>query len=338
MTTLHTDTTGLPEPFRNVPRIGMGCWAIGGPFRAGEADLGWAGTDDVNSLAALEAAWNAGVRVFDTADVYGAGHSEALLGDFLRGRDGAVVVSKFGHAFDAKTREMTGERSDPDYARSAIAASRKRMGRDRIDVVLLHLNDLALGEARPLFDTLDELRAKGWIGAYGWSTDFPASVDAMGGRDGFVAVEHAANVLIATPTMNGVAERSGTAQLVRSPLAMGLLTGKYAGGERIAADDVRNFSGGWNDWFTDRAASSHHLERLAAVRDLLTVGGRTLAQGALCWLLAHSPLMVPVPGAKNAAQAEENAGAIALGPLAPEIMDEIETVLDRPPEGPPRAR
>lgn len=333
-----TRETFRPHPFADLPRIGMGCWAIGGPFRSGEADLGWAGTDDASSLAALEAAWDGGVRIFDTADVYGAGHSETLLGGFLKGRDGAVVVTKFGHVFDPDAKRMTGERSDPDYVRAAIDASRRRLDRDRIEVVLLHLNDLPVEEAEPVFDALDDLRAAGSIGAYGWSTDFPASAGAMGAREGFVAIEHAANVLIATPSMNASTAGHGLAQLVRSPLAMGLLTGKYASGTRIAPDDVRNFSGGWNDWFTDLAASPHHLERIAAVRDLLTTGGRTLAQGALGWLLAHSPRAVPIPGAKNSRQAEENAGAIALGPLPRAVMDEIETVLARPPEGAPRMR
>ncbi|MEM7710066.1 MAG: aldo/keto reductase [Pseudomonadota bacterium] len=326
------------DPFAGLPRIGMGCWAIGGPFRAGDADVGWSGTDDVNSRAALEAAWEAGIRVFDTADVYGAGHSETLLGAFLRSRPDAVVVSKFGHAFDPATKQMTGERRDPAYVRAAIDASRKRLDRDCVDVVLLHLNDLRAETAEPLFDALDGLRAEGWIGACGWSTDFPASVAAIGRREAFVAVEHAANVLLSTPAMDAVAERHGIAQLIRSPLAMGLLSGKYGGGERIAPDDVRNFSDGWNDWFTDRAATPRHAAKIAAIRDLLTTGGRTPAQGALSWLLAATPRALPVPGAKTAAQAEENAGALVHGPLPEDVMAKVERVLDRPPEGPPRAR
>ena len=326
------------DPFADLPRIGMGCWAIGGPFRAGDADVGWSGTDDVNSQAALDAAWDAGIRVFDTADVYGAGHSETLLGGFLDDRPDALVVSKFGHAFDPATKRMTGERGDPGYVRTAVEASRVRLRRDRVDVVLLHLNDLPVEDAGPLFDALEDLREDGWIGAYGWSTDFPASVETMAPRDGFVAVEHAANVLIATPAMDAVARQCGIAQLIRSPLAMGLLTGKYGAGERIAPDDVRNFSDGWNDWFTGRAATPRHAETIADIRDLLTTGGRTLAQGALCWLLAATPRALPLPGAKTAAQAEENAGALTHGPLPGDIMAEIEHVLDRLPEGPPRAR
>ena len=338
MTGTEATTSGLVRPFANLPRIGMGCWAIGGPFFADEANLGWAGTDDQKSRGALQAAWDAGVRLFDTADVYGAGHSEKLLGAFVKGRTGAVVVSKFGNAFDETTKQMTGQRHDPDSVRNAIDASRKRLEMDCIDVVLLHLNDLSLDQSKPVFDTLDDLRDRGWIGAFGWSTDFHDRADAEGQRDGFVAVEHADNVLIGTRAMNQAADRHGLAQLVRSPLAMGLLTGKYDRGQRIQSDDVRNFSAGWNDWFTEQVGSPHHMRKIAAVRELLTSGGRTLAQGALCWLLARSPRMFPIPGAKDATQAEENAAAMAHGPLSGDIMDEIEALLDRPPEGPPRPR
>ena len=328
----------LPHPFSDLPPIGMGCWAAGGAFRSGDVQLGYANTNDRDSRAALEAAWDAGVRVFDTASVYGAGHSERLVGEVLGARPDAVIVTKFGYAFDERTREMGGERLDPVAIRDTIDGSRRRLGRDRLDVVLLHVNELAEGAAVPVFDTLDALRSEGAIECYGWSTDFPASVERFGARDGFVAVQHAANVLLDAPSMDAAARRHALAQMIRSPLAMGLLGGAYDASRTIAADDVRNHSGGWNDWFQDRRAGPEHTRRIAAVRDLLTVGGRTLAQGALGWLLARTPRAVPVPGARNAAQATENAGALAHGPLPAPIMDEIERVLQRPPEGPPRAR
>ncbi|MEM7567792.1 MAG: aldo/keto reductase [Pseudomonadota bacterium] len=334
-----TDTiTALPAPFDGAPRIGMGCWAIGGLFRFGEAVAGYAGANDSDARAALEASWEAGVRVFDTAAVYGTGHSEDLIGSVIADRPGAIVVSKIGFDFDAETKSMHGPRTDPAFIEASVEASRQRLRRDQVDVMLLHLNDLAIAEAEPIFDRLDTLRARGTIGAYGWSTDFPDRAAAFADRPGFVGVQHAMNVLIDAPSMTETAERTGLVQMVRSPLAMGLLTGKYGPDRRIAQDDVRNHSQGWNDYFEDRAASPRYAAQIAAVRDLLSVGGRTLTQGALGWLLARSPRALPVPGAKSAAQAEENAGAIALGPLPQGVMDEIEAILDRPAEGPPRAR
>ena len=321
-----------------VPRIGMGCWAIGGPFWSGDTPLGMSQTDDVRSLAALEAAWESGVRVFDTAGVYGAGHSETLLGRHVARRDGAYIVSKVGHGFDAETKQIGPDVLDPAGIEAAVDASRARLRRDRIDLMLLHLNALPVADAEAIMDALEALRERGWIGAYGWSTDFPASAEAYAKRSGFAAVEHAMNLFFDAPSMCSTAEKHGFAQLVRSPLAMGLLTGKFRKGNRIGGADIRAGRVNWQDYFADGIPSSRHLATLDALRDWLTVGGRTLAQGALGWLLAASPRTLPVPGAKDAAQAEANARALELGPLPPEAMEGIEALVDRPPEGPPRER
>ncbi len=324
--------------FEGAPRIAMGCWAIGGPFWSGDVSVGYAGTNDADSAGAIHAAWDAGVRVFDTSAVYGAGHSETLLGKTLGNRPDAIIVSKFGHAFDAETKQMTGPKFDPAYVRDSIDQSRKRLQRDKIDVMLLHLNGLSVDEATPAFDTLEELVAAGHIGAFGWSTDFPGSVDAMAGRDGFIAVQHAMNLFIDASSMYATARAHEVVQLIRSPLGMGVLTGKYSDGYRVASGDIRANDAQWQGYFTDGTASPDRARQLDAVRDLITVGGRTLAQGALCWLLAKSPRTVPLPGAKNAEQAKENAGAMDHGPLPDAIIDEIEAVLNRPPEGPPKER
>lgn len=95
----------MTSRLQTAPRIGMGCWAIGGPFWFGEIAAGYSGADDVESVRAVDAAWDHGIRVFDTSAVYGAGHSERLLGRALAGRDDAVIISKFGHSIDATTRQ-----------------------------------------------------------------------------------------------------------------------------------------------------------------------------------------------------------------------------------------
>ena len=324
--------------FETAPRIGMGCWAIGGPFWDGERACGYAGADDATSRAALRAAWQAGIRVFDTAAVYGTGHSESLVGEVLADEEDAMIVSKVGLAFDAESKRITGPRFDAGYVEAAVDASRRRLRRDRVDVMLLHLNELPVADAARAFDAMEALRERGWIGAYGWSTDFWESARAMAGRNGFEVVQHAMNVFVDAPSMCEAAREGGLAQMIRSPLAMGLLAGGYGGGRKVAADDVRNHSAGWNDYFTGREMTPRYAEMLERVRELLTTGGRTLGQGALCWLLAKGGTIVPVPGARTPQQAEENAGALSHGPLPAEVMAEIETVLDRTPEGPARAR
>ncbi len=330
--------TMTPNPLTDAPRIGMGCWAIGGPLWAGDTPLGYSGTDDAESLRTIQAAWDAGVRVFDTASVYGAGHSEALVGKALGNRAGSVVVSKFGPVFDRQSRQVTGEDVSPAGIRASCEASLSRLARDRIDVLLCHVNTLPVDLVPEVFDTLGALQAEGKIGSYGWSTDFPDRLEAAAGRSGFAAVEYTMNPFFDAPSQHAMAESHALQQLIRSPLAMGLLTGKFAAGDTLAKDDIRSNTLDWLDYFKDGRVADDLIDRLDAVRDLLKTGGRTLGQGALGWLLARSPRVIPVPGAKTVAQAEENAAAMALGPLPDAVMEEIESLIDRPPEGPARER
>lgn len=323
---------------RDVAPLGMGCWAIGGAMYSGERSVGWAGADDAAAVRAIHAALDAGIRVFDTAAAYGAGHSERLLGKALAARPEALIVSKLGVAIDEGERRIIGEQRAADAVLPAIDASRRRLGRERIDLMLLHLNSLPVAEAEPIFDQLERARAEGRIGAFGWSTDYPASVDAMAARAGFVAVEHAMNVFVDVPGVQDCVRRHGLTALIRSPLAMGVLTGKFDAGSRLPDDDVRASNADWNGYFRDGRVAPGCLDQLDAIRELLRTGGRTLAQGALGWLLAKSPVNLPLPGARNEAQVRDNAGAIEHGPLPADVMAAIENLLTREPEGPPRDR
>ncbi|EFL89721.1 aldo/keto reductase [Ahrensia sp. R2A130] len=318
-----------------VPRIGMGCWAIGGPFSMNGSPAGWGETDDAESKATIEASWDAGVRVFDTAQAYGTGHSETLLGDVLGNRKEAFIVSKFGHELDSQNRILLTAKLDADHITSSIEASRKRLQRDTIDLMLLHINVLDNAKANRVFDTLEGLVERGLIAKYGWSTDFPDSVDAMAGRQNFVAIQHAMNVFLDVPSINESAATGDLIQMIRSPLAMGLLTGKFSAGQRIGGKDVRTQDANWQGYFDKGVPSEKFMAQLEAVRELLMSDGRTITQGALCWLLAKGPNIVPVPGARTPEQASENAGALEFGPLPNSVMTEIETILDRPPEGEP---
>lgn len=322
----------------SAPRIGMGCWAIGGPFWSGDVPVGYAGADKSESIRAIHTAWSGGVRVYDTSAVYGAGQSEHLLGEALAQRPEAVIVSKLGHSFDENTRQMTGSRFDRAYVKASVEDSLRRLRRDQIDTILLHLNDLPVDQAEAVFATLEELRVQGKVRAYGWSTDFWDQLDAVAGAPHFQSVEHAMNLFFDAPSICEVADKHDLTQLIRSPLGMGVLTGKFSTGAAVPRDDVRHNSSDWQGYFEGGKARGRFVDQLASVRELLMPGGRTLTQGALCWLLAKSSRALPVPGAKTAAQAEENAGALVHGPLTPATMSEIESILSRPLEGPPRAR
>ncbi|GAB5509575.1 MAG: hypothetical protein Rhims3KO_09760 [Hyphomicrobiales bacterium] len=231
-----------------------------------------------------------------------------------------------------------GEDIDPADLTTALNASRVRLQRDHLDIVFLHLNTLPVAKAEPLFDVLEEAVSRSRIGAYGWSSDYPDAVNAVAKRPGFLAVQHAMNVFFDAPSMMKVVNRFELCSFNRSPLAMGLLTGKFNDGAAVQPGDVRLNSFHWMDYFKDGQVVPSFVERTEAVRDLLTVGGRSLAQGALGWLWAKSPATVPIPGARTPEQALHNASALEFGALPEAIMNEIENVLKRPPEGPARER
>jgi aryl-alcohol dehydrogenase-like predicted oxidoreductase len=315
-----------------VSALGVGCWAIGGPFWQGTQPLGWGEVDDEESIRALRRALELGVTFFDTADVYGTGHSERVLGRAFAGhRDDVVIATKWGNTFDEATRQLTGTDATPGYLRTAVEGSLRRLGTDRIDLYQLHLNDLAIPAALDLVDTLEELVAAGKIRSYGWSTDFADRAAAFAATGAHVtAIQHTMSVLEDAPDVLEVVEKYELASINRGPLAMGLLTGKFSRSSTLGPDDVRGVAPDWLSFFQDGRPAPRWLDRVAAVRDALTSDGRTLAQGALGWLWARSDRTIPIPGCRTVAQVEENAGALAKGPLAPDAAAVVTAALTRP--------
>jgi aryl-alcohol dehydrogenase-like predicted oxidoreductase len=314
-----------------VSAMGLGCWAIGGPLWGPDGKpFGWGEVDDAESGRAIRRALELGVTFFDTADVYGAGHSERVLGAALAGRrDEVVVAAKFGNVFDEDSRQLTATDVTPWYVRRACEASLRRLGGDRIDLYQLHVGELAEGQAGEVLDALERLVADGLVRAYGWSTDDPAAASLLTGRPHAAAVQHELNVLQDAGAMLEVCERLGLASVNRSPLGMGLLSGKFRAGSRLSADDVRGDEPAWMKYFRDGRPSPEWLARLDAVREVLTAGGRTLVQGALAWIWARSGRTVPIPGFRTVRQVEENAAAMQTGPLESGQLAEVDVLLDR---------
>lgn len=327
MATKMTRSLGRSEI--NVSALGMGCWAIGGPFWSGETPLGWGDVDDNESIAAVQRAIDLGVTFFDTADVYGAGHSERVLGRALAGqRPNVVIATKFSNIFDEDSRQVTGMSASPAYIREACEASLKRLNTDYIDLYQFHANGFPASDAPEVRDTLEGLVAAGKIRAYGWSTDYPerAAVFAEGAYCS--AIQHQLNVLDDAPEMIAFCEQMGLASINRGPLAMGLLTGKFSQGAKLPDNDVRGArSPEWMKYFVHGKPNADLARRLDGVRDVLTSEGRTLAQGSLAWIWARSPITVPIPGFRTVAQVEDNCGALAKGPLTAQQMDQIAQVL-----------
>ncbi|APO66993.1 aldo/keto reductase protein [Rhizobium gallicum] len=312
---------------REIPRLGMGCWAIGGPFFAGDVPLGWGEVDDDESIEAIHRAVDLGIRFFDTASNYGAGHSEEVVGRAIGNRDDIVIATKFGFATDEKTKQATGAFADPAFIRQSAETSLRRLKRERLDLLQFHLNDFPLEASDEVFDVLEALKAEGKIDAFGWSTDFPDRAARHAGCKDFVSIQHTMNVFEPVPAMVDVVEKNGLLSINRGPLAMGLLSGKFTPEKTVGAKDVRATSLDWMVYFKDGRIAPEFAARLEAVRDLLTTGGRTPTQGALAWLWARSPRTLPIPGFRTVAQVEENAGALEKGPLPRDVMARIDAAL-----------
>ena len=314
-----------------ISALGMGCWAIGGPFWSGETPLGWGEVDDAESIRAIHAALDLGATFFDTANVYGAGHSERVLAKALKGkREQVVIATKFNAVFDETTRQVTGSDATPEGIRRACEDSLRRLETDVIDLYQFHDNGFPPEQAGPVRDALEELVAKGKIRAYGWSTDFPKSAEFFAGGEHCATIQVELNVLDDNAAILAICERENLAAINRGPLAMGLLTGKYTGAVQPSADDVRGQkSPEWMKYFKDGVASADYMTKVSAIREILTSNGRSLAQGALAWLWARSPKTVPIPGFRIVKQVEENCKAMDFGPLTADQMAEINRILGR---------
>jgi aryl-alcohol dehydrogenase-like predicted oxidoreductase len=315
----------------DVSALGMGCWAIGGPFWSGSTPNGWGEVDDEESIRAIRKALDMGVNLFDTANVYGAGHSERVLARALEGRRTQVVIAtKFNAVFDETTRQVTGSDTTSEGIRSACEASLRRLDTDYIDLYQFHDNGFPAEKAAPVRETLEELASAGKIRSYGWSTDFPERAEVFAQGSHCSAVQLQLNVLDDNPAMLDLCEKHNLAALNRGPLAMGLLTDKYTGSIKIAADDVRgDKSPDWMKYFKDGQPNPEWASRRDAIREILTSQGRSLAQGALAWNWARSEKTLPIPGFRTVKQVRENAGAMQFGPLTQAQMSEIDTLLER---------
>jgi aryl-alcohol dehydrogenase-like predicted oxidoreductase len=275
--------------------------------------------DDDESLRAIYRALELGVTFFDTAANYGAGSSERLLAKALKGRrEQVVIATKFGYRVDEAEKAVTpyGTREEEsDVAgrlRPDVEASLRRLGTDIIDVYQFHVWGLALDRAVAARKVLEELVAEGKIRTYGWSTDRVDAVRTFAEGPHCSVVQQTLSVLNGDMELLDLCGELDLASINRGPLGMGLLTGKFSPDSTFAPDDIRHHTA-WHPGFKDGRPTQEWLDKLAAIREVLTSGGRTLAQGALAWIWAASPRTVPIPGFKTVAQVEENCGALEKG-------------------------
>jgi aryl-alcohol dehydrogenase-like predicted oxidoreductase len=301
--------------------IGFGAWQIGGD---------WGAVSDEAALAALHAAADAGVTFVDTADVYGDGRSERLVGRVLRERDGDApfVATKMGRRVEQRSENYT-----PEAFRGWLERSRENLGVETIPLVQLHCPPWEVYYRPELFEALDALVEEGVIGAHG------VSVEKV--EQGLKALEHPGvrsvqiifNLLRQRPADRflELARERDVAVIARVPLASGLLTGKLSRESAFAPDDHRAYNRHGEAFDVGETFAGVPFEvGLQAVERLrpLVPEGATMAQFALRWILMHDGVTTTIPGAKSPEQARANAAAADVAPLSDDVLAQARAVYD----------
>jgi aryl-alcohol dehydrogenase-like predicted oxidoreductase len=308
-----------------VSALGLGTARVGGLgfSRKGDRETTLIPEAVQESKRAIRAALDRGVNFFDTADIYGAGRAETLLGEAICGvRSKVIIATKFGERFDEETGDEPDTEVTPEYVARACEASLRRLGTDVIDLYLFHLRDFPIDRAVAIRDALEDLVSAGKLRGYGWSTDDVERAELFAEGRHCIAIEHRLNVLMNASEMLALCEAHDLASINRVPLLCGALTGRWSPDGTLPASDRRS------DWLTD-AGFQDLLRRAEVLRPVLTDDGRSYVQGALGWIWAWSPRAIPIPGFRTVEQVEGLAGAMAYGPLRASQMNVIEQLLDR---------
>lgn len=309
----------LGKTGREVSEIGFGAWAIGGS---------WGETDDGQSLEAMNAAVDAGVTFFDTADVYGDGHSEQLVATLLRERsEPLVVATKFGR----RAPQQDVEYYTYDNLRAWLDRSRANLGVETVDLVQLHCPPWDAYYTPSMFEACDRLVEEGLVSAYGVSVEKVEEALKAIEYPGVATVQIIFNIFRQRPAelFFEQARLRDVGVIVRVPLASGLLTGKFDASSRFAADDHRAFNRHGEQFDVGETFAGVDFDLgLAVVEELraLVPEGATLAQLALRWILEFDAVSTVIPGAKTPEQARANAAAADLPALPQATMQTIATL------------
>lgn len=307
---------------RKVSVIGLGTWQLGGS---------WGNVSEDDALAVLDAAVEAGVTFFDTADVYGDGRSERLIGRYLRDRRDAkiFVATKMGRraALDPANYTL-------DNFRAWTDRSRENLGVDTLDLIQLHCPPTAVYAMDSVYDALDTLVEEKRVAAYGVSVETCAEALTAIARPGTASVQIILNPFRLKPLERVLpaAAHAGVGIVARVPLASGLLTGRYTTETVFAPDDHRTFNRHGEafdvgetfsgvDFATGVAAASEFAQ--------LAPEGASPAQTALRWIIQQPGVTSVIPGARSPEQARANAAAAELAPLPDATLDAITDLYNR---------
>ncbi|MBO3742458.1 aldo/keto reductase [Actinoplanes flavus] len=304
---------------RTVGVVGLGAWQLG-------AD--WGQVSEADAHATLQAAVDAGVTFIDTADVYGDGRSEQIIGSFLKDRPGLTVFTKMGRRLPQEPGNY-----HLDNFRAWTDRSRANLGVDTLDLVQLHCPPTAVYSSDEVFDALDTLVQEKRIAAYGVSVERVEEALTAIARPGVASVQIILNAFRLKPLERVLpaAAEAGVGIIARVPLASGLLSGRYDENTTFSADDHRNYNRHGEAFDVGETFSGVDfrtgLEAVGRLRPLVPAGV-TMAQFALRWIIDQPAVTVVIPGARNPEQARANAAAADVPALSPETREMITAVYD----------
>src|SRR5215213_2120490 len=306
-----------------ISEVSLGTWAFGGE---------WGEVSDEDSYAALNRAVDLGVNFLDTADVYGDGRSERLIGRLLseRPNDEIFVATKAGRRLDPHTAEGYNHENLSRF----VERSLENLGVEALDLLQLHCPPTETYTQDSTFEALDRLREDGKVRNYGASVEKVEEARMALSYPNVRTIQIIFNLFRQKPADEffPLAEERNVGILARVPLASGLLSGKMSADREFATDDHRSFNREGQAFDRGETFSGVDFETgLAAAEELeeLVPEGYTLAQLALRWILMHQAVSCAIPGAKRPDQAEDNLAAAEMPPLSEAAMQRIRGIYDR---------
>ena len=298
-----------------VSEIGFGSWAIGGNS--------YGKTDDAESLRAIQAAVDGGVNFFDTADIYGNGHSEELLGKALESRRGDMILaSKVGWDF---YHGGVRQNFSPEYIEFACHKTLERLRTDCLDLYQLHNPNLETLSREELYEPLEKLKREGKIRFYGLSIHVPQeglAAIALGRADTLQLIYNMIDQRPAAELLP-LAREKNIGVIVREPFNCGMLTGKYDKNVTFQGPDHRR------RWKRDKIELD--LEKLDKIRKIISGEPVSVPVRALEFVLAHPAVSTVIPGIKTVEQARENLRASESGLLAGRDIEKIRQLFQSDP-------
>jgi aryl-alcohol dehydrogenase-like predicted oxidoreductase len=306
----------------NISEVSFGAWAIGGT---------WGPVDDKTSMLALEEAIDQGINFFDTADVYGDGRSERLLGQLAKSKkDKIYIATKAGRRLNPHVTEGYNKLNLTSF----VERSLKNLDTECIDLLQLHCPPSDVFSKEEVYDALDSLVKEGKIAKYGVSVETVAEALTAIEFNNVATVQIIFNMFRYKPSEEFFkkAQDKNVGIICRVPLASGLLTGKMTKQTRFSEDDHRNFNRNGESFDKGETFSgvdySIGLEAVEELKKILPKS-MTMPQFALKWILMHDPVSCVIPGGRTPEQVKNNALTSELDLLSTEQMEQIQAIYDK---------